>query len=201
MMRLFGSVLTALALMAAGGCGGPSHEVAQMETSGRLYPSIEALTEAADLAVVGHVSRVVAKEIDGGGGPETRENAAEGIPMVFYEFIVTKTVKGNVPGGKLILGAVDLTRISVLEESELRTGQEVLLYLLRRTPATSPGISSVGTHYVTLAGDNAVFDLVEGVATARSDAVRGLTGDAMRGSATSPLSVPLSDIQRVAAAQ
>ncbi len=121
-----------------------------------VYSSIEELSVASELVVLGTVAGVVAREVDyGTANPDERHG--EGVPSVFYEVAVTETLRGEA-GSTIIVGAPDVDKVLMSEATALRSGQEVLLFLLEQTPEDAPGITAYDHFYVTVSLDNGVFD-------------------------------------------
>ena len=123
-----------------------------------VYSSIERLSAASDLVVVGTVKEVVARELDyGSEGP--REGQRQGLPVVLYEVEVNETLRGKA-GATVIMAAPDVDEISMGgEATALRSGQQVLLFLVR---GDAPGITAYDNYYVTVSLDNGVFDRLDG---------------------------------------
>ena len=125
-----------------------------------IYSSIEELSAASDLVVLGVVEGVVGREIDYGTA-EPDERHGQGVPIVFYEVKVTETLRGEA-GGTIILGGPDVDQVSMGEEATaLRSGQQVLLFLKEETTEDAPGITTYDRFYVTVSLDNGVFDRVD----------------------------------------
>ncbi len=123
------------------------------------YESIEALAVASDLAVPGTVNGIVAREIDRGTRDPVEIAEGGGVPAVFYEVAVTETLQGD-SADTIIVAGTDpgKTRMS-LQETPLRRGQQVLLFLEELTSETAPGITVFNHFYIALNMDNGVFDL------------------------------------------
>ena len=122
-----------------------------------VYSSIEELSAASDLVVLGTVEGVVAREVDyGTADPDERHG--KGIPVVFYEVTVDETLRGEA-GSTIIVGAPDVDQVSMGESATaLRSGQQVLLFLEEQTAEDAPGITAYDQYYVTVSLDNGVFD-------------------------------------------
>ena len=121
-----------------------------------IYSSIEELSAASNLVVLGTVEGVVAREVDyGTSDPDERQG--QGIPTVFYQVAVTETLRGQA-GAMVIVAAPDVEQVSMGgQATALRSGQEVLLFLKAED---APGITAYDHYYVTLRLDNGVFDRV-----------------------------------------
>ena len=124
-----------------------------------FYSSIEQLSAASDLVVLGTAGEVVAREIDyGTSDPDERQG--QGIPTVFYRAAVTETLRGQA-GATVIVAAPDVEEVSMGgQATALRSGQQVLLFLKEQTANDAPGITAYDHFYVTVNLDNGVFDRV-----------------------------------------
>ena len=122
-----------------------------------VYSSIEELSAASDLVILGTVEGVAAREVDyGTADPDEREG--RGIPTVFYEVAVTETLRGKAEA-TVIVSAPDVDQVSMGEEATaVRSGQQVLLFLREQTTEDAPGITAYDHFYVTVSLDNGVFD-------------------------------------------
>ncbi len=128
-----------------------------------VYSSIEELSAESDLAVVGKIKRVSAREVDYGTSDLDERTDRIGIPTVFYEVEVVETILGREPGDTIVVGTPDMDAISIRESTALQPGQQVVLFLKRRTRVDAPGITSYDEFYVTVSMDNGVFDVPTGV--------------------------------------
>ena len=126
-----------------------------------VYSSIEELSAASDLVILGTVEGVAAREVDyGTADPDERQG--QGIPTVFYEVAVTETLRGKAEA-TVIVSAPDVDQVSMGEEATaLRSGQQVLLFLREQTTEDAPGITAYDHFYVTVSLDNGVFDRLDG---------------------------------------
>ena len=123
-----------------------------------VYSSIERLSAASDLVIVGTVKGVVAREVDyGSEGPD--EGQGQGLPVVFHEVEVNETLRGKA-GATVVMAVPDVDEISMGgEATALRSGQQVLLFLVEED---APGITAYDNYYVTVSLDNGVFDRLDG---------------------------------------
>ncbi len=123
-----------------------------------VYSSIEQLSAASDLVVLGTVKGIVAREVDyGSEGPG--EGQEQGQPIVFYEIEVNETLRGKA-GATVVMAAPDVNEISTGgEASAWRSGEQVLLFLVDED---APGITASNDYYVTVSLDNGVFDRLDG---------------------------------------
>lgn len=133
------------------------------------YPSVEDLTQAADVVVLGTISKQIGTEFDRGGNSE----GSVGIPMKFHDVTVTQVLAGDVDKS-LVLAWIDHAERPEEGLSDVKAGQQTLLFLERRTPAEAPGIKSQDEFYVPVGGDNGVFDVDGDIATARSQNVTAM---------------------------
>ncbi len=126
-----------------------------------VYSSIEELSAASDLVILGTVEGVAAREVDyGTADPDEREG--QGFPPVFYEVGVTETLRGKAEA-TVIVSAPDVDQVSMGEEATaVRSGQQVLLFLREQTTEDAPGITAYDHFYVTVSLDNGVFDCLDG---------------------------------------
>ena len=138
----------------------------------RAYYSVEELSQASDIVVLGDVGRVVARQVDSGGSPG---DADAGVPMRFVEFSVSEIWKGEAPANPLVVGVTDHDLVSVPGESALTEGQHLVLFLIYRSPGDAPGITAVRDFYVVVSGDNGIFDVSATEAQVRSPVVRDLS--------------------------
>ncbi len=130
------------------------------------YPSVEDLAQAADVVVLGTIGEQIGTELDRGGNSED----SIGIPMKFHEVMVTQVVAGDV-NKTLVLAWIDHAERPEEGLSDVKAGQQTLLFLERRTSAEAPGIKSQDEFYVPVGGDNGVFDVDGDIAIARSQNV------------------------------
>ena len=122
-----------------------------------VYSSIEELSAASDLVILGTVEGVTDREVDYGTAyPDQRQG--QGIPTVFYDVAVTETLRGKAEA-TVIVSAPDVDQVSMGEEATaVRSGQQVLLFLREQTTEDAPGITAYDHFYVTVSLDNGVFD-------------------------------------------
>ena len=168
MSPLIPSILgLAVLVLAACSTAAPTEPLERTQTAGpnlsetadiTVYSSIERLSAASDLVIVGTVKEVVAREVDY-GSEGTGEGQGPGLPVVFYEVEVNETLRGKA-GATVIMAAPDVDEISMGgEATSLRSGQQVLLFLVRED---APGITAYDNYYVTVSLDNGVFDRLDG---------------------------------------
>lgn len=127
-----------------------------------VYASVEELVAASDLVVTGSVGEVVGRQTEGSRG------GSVGNPMVFYDFRVAEVLKGQSPL-EMVVGYVDLDKISMDEVSAVTAGQELMFFLRCLPDEQSPEIDVVGDFCIPLSADNGVFDVEGDTATARSE--------------------------------
>lgn len=125
-----------------------------------IYNSLEELGAASDVAVVGSVKGVVAREIDYGTSNPEEQHQESGIPTVFYELTVSETIKGA-PAETVVVATPDVSKLSFSSEvTPLKAGQRVLLFLREQTPLDAPGIRTYNFFYVPVSLDNGAFDVL-----------------------------------------
>lgn len=140
----------------------------------RGYESVDELAREADLAVRGRVGDVLGRENDHGLGPA--DGGETGVPMIFVSVEIKQVLLGDDPGvNDIVVAALDVTQLNVEGVSQLRDGQDVVLFLVKRDQQKAPGISLVDEFYVTLSGDNGIFDVDRNQLSSRSSVVRGLS--------------------------
>lgn len=174
MTRIERSVLALVACVSLASCGDGDKLSVSMDYP--EYSTVQALNGKAQLVVVGRVGRVLASELDNGGSPETAdEGGPAGTPLSFYDISVTETLHGEDPGESIVIAWLDRSRLADDDQiSALNSGDEVILWLVERTPEQAPGVSSVKNFWVPVSGDNGVMD-VRGVrAVARSTVLTGV---------------------------
>ena len=124
-----------------------------------VYSSLEGLTGAADVVVLGTVMSVA-----GSGLSRGKEGDGSPIPYTLYELEVHETFKGDASGTIY----VPRTDPSYLEDSvsfhdapltKLVPGETVILYLDSMSADIEPTITIADTIYVPLGFDNGVFDI------------------------------------------
>lgn len=133
------------------------------------YKSIESLSRAADVVVIGTVKSVAGREpyYTGYGSGDI------GIPSVFYEIEVNETLQGN-PGDTIIVAQIDNAAADVIVSdagSALNIGERLALFLAHRA-GDEYGLKEFGdidNLYVIVSDDNGMFDVsADEVATPRA---------------------------------
>ena len=133
------------------------------------YNSIESLSRAADVVVIGTVKSVAGREpyYTGSGSGDI------GIPSVFYEIEVNETLQGN-PGDTIIVAQIDNAATDVIVSdsgSALNVGERLALFLLHRA-GDEYGLEEFGdidNLYVIVSDDNGMIDVSsDEVATPRA---------------------------------
>lgn len=133
------------------------------------YKSIESLSRAADVVVIGTVKRVAGREpyYTGSGSGDI------GIPSVFYEIEVNETLQGN-PGDTIIVAQIDNAATDVIVSdagSALNIDERLALFLSHRA-GDEYGLKEFGdidNLYVIVSDDNGAFDVsADEVATPRA---------------------------------
>ena len=125
----------------------------------QVYSSVEELTAASDIVVVGTVQGVVSREIDYGTA-NAYEQSGNGVPIVFSGVAVTETLRGDARS-IIIVGAPDADDSSIEGATALLSGQQLLLFLRQRTREVAPGIKSYETFFAPVSLCNGVFDVVD----------------------------------------
>lgn len=132
------------------------------------YKSIESLSRAADVVVIGTVKSIAGREpyYTGSGSGDI------GIPSVFYEVEVNETLQGN-PGDTIIVAQIDNAAADVIVSdagSALNVGERLALFLSHRA-VDEYGLKEFGdidNLYVIVSDDNGTFDVsADEVATPR----------------------------------
>lgn len=145
-----------------------------MIPSDREYESVDELASEADLAVRGRVGEVLGRDNDHGLSPADGGEAS--VPMILASVEIEQVLLGDDPGAsEIVVASLDVTQLNVEGVSRLRDGQDVVLFLLKRDQEKAPRISLVDEFYVTLSGDNGVFDVDRDQLSSRSPTVRGLS--------------------------
>lgn len=194
------AAMTLIVTAVATGCGASSGEgsASTQEYSARTFASVQQLARSSDLIVMGRPVAVVSRELDGGGERELDANgepAPGAVPMTFFDFAVDRRLGSKTSPERIIVGWVDA---SPTFQTPLSIGSTVVLYLQFNAAGDTPGITSVGDHYVPLSGDNGTFDVRDGRAVARSAAVRSLRDGQPPAGADQRLDVPLSSLAGLA---
>ncbi len=157
----------------------PSDDAPTISLSAPLYRSVEELKTASDAVVLGargiDVDAYVSSDPD--MEPEDQDGRFIGRPYVLTSFDVVDSAKGGEEGEKILVLIDDLSRISIEGLSEIPQGERVLLFLNRLPGGAYPGVDlpNEPVYILTTPSDNAVFDVEDGLITARSDDVWALT--------------------------
>ena len=119
-----------------------------------MYGSVEELSAASEVVVLGTVTRLAGKEVDYGTSGEDK-----GIPLTFHEVDVHEALKGET-GGTIVVVTEDTENSDVRNLTPLRVGETVILFLVDRTPEDNLTVTSFNHFYLPIALDNSVFDAV-----------------------------------------
>jgi hypothetical protein len=143
------------------------------------YSSIDALNDKADSIIVGEVVSLTDRLEDRGGDPAIDPASGEpipGIPMAVYKVLVSEDLRRTPTAqtGNVLLVATLDPELTRSDEVPLEAGQEVLLFLLRRTEKEAPGFAGYAEFFVPLSGSNGVFDVIGSDVKARSPIVRSI---------------------------
>jgi hypothetical protein len=164
------AALTGVALIAAVGAASCSSDNRQViHASGPEYSSIEGLSTAADVIVIATATdsarHVIVGEGDGG------------IPTMYRVFTVDEVLfdPEGVVGDTIDVTLFDTDEVIFDGESEIATGQELLMFLDRVTADEVAAIRPLTQVFSPLSSDNGIFDVSDsGTITARSSAIRKL---------------------------
>lgn len=150
-------VATAFVATGSGCSSEPPVTRPKMFSSGPTYSTVADLRLQADVVVVGRVTSIHSHEEDDGGNGTGR-----GIPLVFYNFEIERSLAGSIdPGATIQLGWPDPEKVET-EEGDGMPGTELLiLFADEVSPEEAPGLDTVSSSYFTLGGANGVFT-VEG---------------------------------------
>lgn len=191
-----------LALASLAGCGsaGPgtygaddAEPSVHTRVTYEAFESIRSLSVSSDVVVTGTVGDVLTRADDTGGNTAT----GAGVPMVYYEFQIDRVLSNDKVDPVVVLGRLDADALGINEQTVVRAGQDLLLFLDRVAPTTeSNNAVNAGVVYTTLSGDNGVLDISGDTATARSAVLTGLH-DANVKDAAEPFTATISSIQRV----
>jgi len=143
------------------------------------YSSIDALNDQADAVIVGEIVSLADRLEDRGGDPEIDPASGEpipGIPMAVYKLLVHEDLRHNPTDltGQILHVAVLDPELTRSDEKPLEVGQEMLLFLLRRTEKEAPGFAGYAEFFVPVSGNNGVFDVIGSDVEARSPIVRSI---------------------------
>jgi hypothetical protein len=129
-----------------------------------VYDTVADLAAVSDAVVSGRVVGVAGRFDDRGGDPEFDEDgeAIPGVPMIVYRFEIGTVIQGDLDAQTILVGSVDLKRVTTDGVTPLTTGAEVVLFLDQVTADQAPDIVSIADElWVPVSGDVGVFD-VEG---------------------------------------
>ncbi len=147
--------------------------VQERRASFPAYGSVEELSEAANVIVLGTVRGIAGHDLDRG----IKSDRVLGIfnygvtatPIVFYQFEVSSALKGQPRTNEIIVVRSDPKRVRNHSETELKNGESLLLFLADRTtdPFDTRRFEKFPYLYVPLSLDSGVFDVSGGFATPR----------------------------------
>ncbi len=167
------AALTGVALIAAVGAASCSSDDRQViHTSGPEYSSIEGLSTAADVIVIATATDSARHVVEGEGDG--------GIPTMYRVFTVDEVLfdPEGVVGDTIDVTLFDTDEVIFDGESEIATGQELLMFLDRVTADTADEVAAIRPLtqvFSPLSSDNGIFDVSDsGTITARSSAIRKL---------------------------
>ncbi|GBD83913.1 hypothetical protein BMS3Abin02_00296 [bacterium BMS3Abin02] len=137
------------------------------------YSSVEELAAAADVIVVATAGDTAHRAVEGDPA-----NPGSGIPMVYREFSVDDILfdpNGYIEGATFYVSLFDTDKLIVDEQSDIKSGQRLLLFLDRVSADEVPAIRPLKQVFSPLSSDNGVFDVNDAnEVTARSPAVTSL---------------------------
>ena len=164
---LIGTALVAAISLAA--CSSTSDRV-RLDGTGPQYPTVEALTAAADVVVVAIPTDSQRRTVE--GDPEA------GLPVVYREFTVGEVLfdpNGFVTSDTIDVSLLDTDQLLVDQQSDIRSGERLLLYLDRISAAEVTAIKPLEQVFTPLSYDNGILDVSEaGTLTARSSVLKAL---------------------------
>jgi len=140
------------------------------------YSSVEELAAAADVIVVATAGDIARRAVEGDSA-----DPGSGIPMVYREFSVDDILfdpNGYIEGDTFYVSLFDTDKLIVDEQSDIKSGQRLLLFLDRVSADEVPAIRPLKQVFSPLSSDNGVFDVNDAnEITARSPAVTSLRKD------------------------
>ena len=119
----------------------------------RRYDSIDRLAAVSDAVVVGEVTGVVSTQPDKGDS-----GLAEPIPSTWYEVEVQETLKGEA-ADKITVVRYDPGTFRDTQITVLLPGEQVALFLAKRTAEEFPVVTMTDIFYIPISFDNGVFDV------------------------------------------
>lgn len=167
-----------------------------VSVDGPTYSSVESLAEDTQIVVRGTVQEVMSREIDSGGGSDK-----EGIPIELVGFAVSYSNDPSVVavGETVPIAWTDMTQIHFDPPvGELPRGSELLIFGTVHGSADSPGVETVKRYLVPTGADYGVFDVRNGIATAREPALASLTASVDESISPRALSAPVDSILKTA---
>lgn len=125
-----------------------------------IYNSIEELTAASDVVVIGTVKGVFSRYINFGQDGKPEWDGDVGTPAVVYEVEVTKGLKGE-PDNSIFVDTIDAASIICEDNSALKDNDQFILFLQERASGDWPNVPSPSDKfYVITSFDNGVFDVL-----------------------------------------
>ena len=151
----FASMLVLLAWFGfAGGWMNSQPQTFDSHIFNPMYDSVEGLSAASDVVVLGNVTRLAGEEVDYGASGEDR-----GYAVIFHELDVQEVLKGRA-GSTIIVARGDPDQTTNEPLTALNVGETVVLFLVERTREDGITIESFDHFYLTVGFDNGVFDAV-----------------------------------------
>ena len=196
---LVSSALPSLVLLAACGTAQPGADTGKdtetqvhTEVSYETFDTVRALSTHSDVVVMGTVGDVLFRADDTGGN----DVPGAGVAMVYYEVTVNRVLSDDKVDTTLVLGRLDADALGIDDQTPVRAGENLILFLDAISSTESPELSSgADALYTTVSGDNGVLDVAGETVTARSPALTGLNYPDNK--STEKLKTTVSDIQHV----
>ena len=183
--------LAGIAALATTGCAALGSQENNVAVDGPTYDTVAALAAEADLVARATPTEVVDKGEDCGGGDPSIDGQC--LPYVVWDLSVDEVLAGKAPAHIDVVWS-DPESISTVDSAPLTAKEPIIVFLQRVDPSEHTQFED---HYVPFHSDQGVFDVAGGIATARSEIVRGLTSP---DAGSRLLAVPLADLESTVAA-
>lgn len=173
-----------LSLSSCGSSGGsdmrqPESARTTMAVAAPDFVTVKDLARNSSVYVRGTIGGIISREADDGGLGD-----ASGIAQVPVKFVALEVTQSSDPELVAVGSAVPVIwsdlgpGLQSDQASDLVEGAEVLIFAETLTAADAPGIQTVERFLAPVGGENGVFDVQRGIATARSAMLTGLTTNA-----------------------
>jgi hypothetical protein len=147
-----------------------------IEGSTKSYISVEALTQRADVVLLGYAGAITERFIDNGNDP-----ANPPVPGLFQTIRIEKALKATsdvTAGTEVSVSLLDTEKIQLQDHPRLEPGSRVLLFLYK---AIGPIAGKQRTAFVPISEANGIFDVnADDVVKPRSSRVRAISEAAAR---------------------